>query len=369
MPVRPDPGRRRAAARPTTPTLAASWAAMPWSMRILRGFLGLTFVYAGIQKFLDPNFLHAGSATYIGTQLQGFAHGTPVAPLMDVLARSPLLTGIGVALTEIAVGLATLLGVGLMTAAVVGLLINLTLWLSATWHVHPYFLGSDSIYAVAWVALLAGAWEAERSRFPGRMPSVTDRIDHVGRREMLRGGLVAAASVGLAVLGAKLGGAPTRRSGLSAQARTQVGSGSRNQGSGTVTSQGPPSQPSGQATGPTQASTQAPTQAPTTPGRVLTTLDKLPVGAAVAFTAAGGAPAALVRLADDRVVAYSRICTHAGCSVGYDSSARLLVCPCHGAEFDPAKRAQPLPGGPTSTPLQYIDVVVDRATGQVILPA
>ena len=121
MPVRPDARRRRAPARPTTPTLAASWEAMPWSMRILRAFLGGTFVFAGVQKFLDPNFLHAGSETYIGTQLQGFAHGTPVAPLMNLLAKFPLVTGVGVAITEIAVGLGTLLGVGLMLAATVGL--------------------------------------------------------------------------------------------------------------------------------------------------------------------------------------------------------------------------------------------------------
>ena len=31
---------------------------MPWSIRTLRAFLGVTFVFAGVQKFLDPNFLH-----------------------------------------------------------------------------------------------------------------------------------------------------------------------------------------------------------------------------------------------------------------------------------------------------------------------
>ena len=183
MPVRPDAGRRRAAPRPTTPTLAASWEAMPWSMRILRAFLGGTFVFAGVQKFLDPNFLHAGSGTYIGTQLQGFAHGTPVAPLMNLLAKFPMVTGVGIAITEIAVGLGTLLGVGLMAAAAVGLLINLTLWLSATWHIHPYFLGSDSIYAVAWLALLAGALEAERVGSPGGCPrSPSGSITSAGAR-------------------------------------------------------------------------------------------------------------------------------------------------------------------------------------------
>ena len=54
MPVRPDAGRRRAPARPTTPTLAASWEAMPWSMRILRAFLGGTFVFAGRAEVPRP---------------------------------------------------------------------------------------------------------------------------------------------------------------------------------------------------------------------------------------------------------------------------------------------------------------------------
>jgi len=43
----------------------------------LRLFLGVTFVYAGVQKLGDPGFLHAGAPTYIGTQLEGFAGGTP----------------------------------------------------------------------------------------------------------------------------------------------------------------------------------------------------------------------------------------------------------------------------------------------------
>jgi thiosulfate dehydrogenase [quinone] large subunit len=72
-------------------------------------------------------------------------------------------------------------------------------------------------------------------------------------------------------------------------------------------------------------------------------------------------------LANDQVVAYSRVCTHAGCAVGYDQSARILICPCHGAEFDPAHNAQPI-AGPTSTPLQSIRVVVDAPSGKVILP-
>jgi thiosulfate dehydrogenase [quinone] large subunit len=75
----------------------------------------------------------------------------------------------------------------------------------------------------------------------------------------------------------------------------------------------------------------------------------------------------LVRLADDRVVAYSRVCTHAGCLVGYDQASQVLVCPCHGAQFDAAADAEVI-AGPTSTPLQAIAVEVDQ-TGDVILPS
>src|SRR5215467_10289433 len=86
-PNRPDTlrGPLRRAARPRT--LAEGWIEMPWAIRILRAFLGATFLFAGIQKFLDPNFLHRGGGDYIGTQLTGFANGTPAAPLMRFLAE------------------------------------------------------------------------------------------------------------------------------------------------------------------------------------------------------------------------------------------------------------------------------------------
>src|SRR5215470_19201056 len=147
-PSRPDTlrGPLRRAARPRT--FAEGWLEMPWAIRILRAFLGATFLFAGVQKFLDPNFLRPGGGDYIGTQLTGFANGTPAAPLLRVLEHAPLVAGVGIAVLEIAVGLATLLGIAMLSAAFVGLAINTALWLSATWHTHPYFLGSDSIYAV-----------------------------------------------------------------------------------------------------------------------------------------------------------------------------------------------------------------------------
>ena len=320
---------------------------MPWSMRFLRVFLGVTFVFAGAQKLLDGSFLHSGSPDFIGTQLSGFAHGTPVGPIMGVLAQTPVLVGIGIAVVEIAIGLATLAGIGMLFAAALGFTINATLFLSATWHVHPYFLGSDSIYAVAWLAFAAGVWEMRRSLEPGR--SVISSLENMGRREFVRGGLVGGAAVVVAVASKTFAGAPIiGGKGITAASHK----------AGTRAS-APPA-----PTSPPAATSTAP---PAPKGHVIATLAQLPVGRAVGFTAPGIGPAVVLRLANDQVVAYSRVCTHAGCSVGYDAATHILVCPCHGAEFDPAQGAQPI-AGPASTPLQSIHVVLDSATGNVILP-
>jgi thiosulfate dehydrogenase [quinone] large subunit len=54
--------------------------------------------------------------------------------------------------------------------------------------------------------------------------------------------------------------------------------------------------------------------------------------------------------------------------VGYDPNNRILVCPCHGAEFDPARGAVPI-AGPAPTALQAIRVEIDPKTRKVFLPA
>jgi len=41
----------------------------------------------------------------------------------------------------------------------------------------------------------------------------------------------------------------------------------------------------------------------------------------------------VVRVSDTEVVAVSAICTHAGCSMDYSASQKLLDCPCHGSQF------------------------------------
>jgi ubiquinol-cytochrome c reductase iron-sulfur subunit len=68
----------------------------------------------------------------------------------------------------------------------------------------------------------------------------------------------------------------------------------------------------------------------------------------------------------DGWVAYSKICTHAGCSVGLfgidnrePDTLRELVCPCHQSAFDPADAARPS-GGPATRSLPQLPLAVDE---------
>jgi ubiquinol-cytochrome c reductase iron-sulfur subunit len=67
----------------------------------------------------------------------------------------------------------------------------------------------------------------------------------------------------------------------------------------------------------------------------------------------------------DGWVAYSKICTHAGCSVGLfgvdnrqPDVLRQLVCPCHQSVFDPLDVAEPR-GGPATRSLPQLPLAVD----------
>jgi thiosulfate dehydrogenase [quinone] large subunit len=323
--------------------VADGWRAQSISIRILRAFLGVTFLYAGIQKLGDPNFLHAGTFDYIGAQLSGFAHGSPIAGLLRELAKVPVLTGVAIALIEIAVGLGTLLGIASITAAAIGLVVNLVLFLSATWHVHPYFLGSDSIYAVAWGAYLVALVEARRkavhTQVAGhRRRSVRQAEADAQRRAFLRAGVLGAGTLLFAGIARAVAGSPTTATGTNRAANGGSSGGTSSSGSHT----GAPK------------------------GKAIAALASVPVGGAIGFNAPGAGPAVLLRPTTNTVEAYSRICTHAGCLVGYDQQSRILYCPCHGAEFDPARGAQPI-AGPAPTPLRRIPVAIDRGTGQVVV--
>lgn len=58
------------------------------------------------------------------------------------------------------------------------------------------------------------------------------------------------------------------------------------------------------------------------------------------------------------LVAYSKICTHAGCPVGlYHASTHRLLCPCHQSTFDVLRAATPV-FGPASRPLPQLPLEV-----------
>jgi len=56
------------------------------------------------------------------------------------------------------------------------------------------------------------------------------------------------------------------------------------------------------------------------------------------------------------------VCPHAGCTVGYDQSAALIVCPCHGSQFNAATGA--VETGPAATGLKPIPIA-EGSNGQL----
>lgn len=63
----------------------------------------------------------------------------------------------------------------------------------------------------------------------------------------------------------------------------------------------------------------------------------------------------------DGVVAYSKLCTHAGCPVGlYVDTAQQLLCPCHHSIFDVATGANPV-AGPAPHPLPQLPLGTDSS--------
>ena len=99
-------------------------------------------------------------------------------------------------------------------------------------------------------------------------------------------------------------------------------------------------------------------------GGVIAEVSGVKPGTAVPFVdASTGEQAVLLRLEDSSFVAYSAICTHQRCIVGYDGAEGTLECPCHGSIFDPANGAEVL-NGPATRPLPEMPVRVEG--GEVV---
>jgi thiosulfate dehydrogenase (quinone) large subunit len=300
---------RRMGLRPLPPGLAL----LP-----LRLFLGGTFVYAGIQKLSDPGFLNADAPTYIGSQLEGFASGTPGGPVLRALALPiPEVAGVGVALFEIGLGLLAFFGLLTRAAAFAGFLLSSFLFLTASWKTRPYFLGPDLVFAMAWLPfVLAGA---------AGQPA----LDHVTFRSLRLRRRAERPRVPIVEQGELL----TRRRFVGA-ALGATGAATLLAAGGATLARGaykPPPAP------------KAASKGAEIPGGA----DLPPGGALVYADPSDGQPDILVRGDDGRLVAFSAICTHAGCEVAYRDGR--LMCPCHGGVFNAATGA--VEAGPPPAPL------------------
>ncbi|HEX2140978.1 MAG TPA: Rieske 2Fe-2S domain-containing protein [Candidatus Limnocylindria bacterium] len=70
-------------------------------------------------------------------------------------------------------------------------------------------------------------------------------------------------------------------------------------------------------------------------------------------------PAGREAWAPEGYVAYSKLCTHAGCPVGlYRAEDQVLICPCHQSTFDVTRGAVPV-FGPAARPLPQLPLEVD----------
>jgi thiosulfate dehydrogenase [quinone] large subunit len=317
----------------------------------LRLFLGVTFVYAGVQKLSDPGFLHPGAPTYIGTQLQSFANGSPAGFILQTFAiPHPELAGVGVAILEIAIGLCAFFGLLTRAAAVGGLALNLLLFLTSSWHTTPYFLGPDIVFVFAWLPfVLTGATGqpaldhviergspelVRRTRLrPAEGDLTPERTSSLTRRALVaQAGIATLGIAGIAALakGSYHGPAVASASSTSSGSSPSGGGGKPNPSSGGGSGSG--SQPAGV---PANATKIGPSS-------------RLPKGQAAIYTdPATQQPDILIRSSDGGLTAFSAICTHAGCTVGYQGGE--IVCPCHGGTFS-ATTGQVL-GGPPPSPL------------------
>jgi ubiquinol-cytochrome c reductase iron-sulfur subunit len=67
----------------------------------------------------------------------------------------------------------------------------------------------------------------------------------------------------------------------------------------------------------------------------------------------------------DGLIAYSKVCTHAGCPVGlFETSSGQLLCPCHQSAFDALHGADPVVG-PAARALPQLPIEID-ADGFVV---
>ncbi len=331
-----------------------------WALLPLRLFLGVTMVYASLDKLLNPAYLDPNATGGVKRQMELATVGSPISSLVSFSAHHATLMGLTIAFGELAVGLGLLLGLFTRLAAFGGVLLSLSFLLTVSWTTRPYFYGPDIAFLFAFTPLvLAGdggvlSWQTALRRAtrrqmglaavpgPGEPASTAAEVD---RRTLVRAG-VAGAGVGVAaILLGTIGGAVRRRGYTRAAAPTPT----------------PPATPSTRASptpspsGSTSASPSATPTATAPPGGTkIGSAGAVPVGSSLAFTdPTSGGPAYVVQPKAGTFLGFSAVCTHEGCQV--TAAGSEFSCPCHGARFS-ASRGD-VTRGPARTPLARITIV------------
>jgi thiosulfate dehydrogenase [quinone] large subunit len=123
----------------------------------LRVFLGVTFVYAGLDKLTSNTFFTDSANGSLLQTLHGVRDSAAIPAMVDLALKAPHGFGYAIALGELAAGLGVLFGLLGRVAALGGALISLSLWLTVSWATTPYYYGNDLAYLMAWLPLvLAG---------------------------------------------------------------------------------------------------------------------------------------------------------------------------------------------------------------------
>lgn len=359
-----EPALARFIGAPLGTAAVHAWALLP-----LRLFLGLTFIDAGIGKLFSPAYFGSGPKSFT-TLAHGFAQASPLGgPIRTVVLAHPYLFALLLAVVELAVGICALIGLASRLAAGLGLALSVTFFLTASWRVRPFFYGADLPFAVGWLTLLLAGHgglpsvdamllrrhRSERGLGPSALVAVPlDRLQQQCANVDERGRCASAAGdacAGGGCLLAASGPSPavkdaSRRAFLAAAGKAgEVVAGTLVLAASSA---------------PMVAAREQSRTTDRAGFRQVGYLRQVPVGQGELFEQpASGMPAILVRLTEDQLVAYEAICTHAKCVVGFDADRRLIVCACHGAEFDPGRGAAVV-AGPAPRPLPPVKVRVDR---------
>ena len=164
-----DDSRHAHDSQPVPRRRAGGWrdTATRYALLPLRIFLGVTFIYAGLDKLTDSAFISASGAGSIGDMMRAVRDSSAIPALVDLALKNPVGFGYAIAIGELAVGIGTLIGLLTRLAALGGALISLSLWLTVSWQPTPYYYGNDLAYLMAWLPLvLAGRLRVLRRRLP-----------------------------------------------------------------------------------------------------------------------------------------------------------------------------------------------------------